>query len=40
MKKVDFAKQTHWYSPWNVPALHVEDGDEVTFQGETIRITL
>ena len=31
MKKVDFAKQTHWYSPWNVPALHVEDGDEVTF---------
>ena len=31
MKKVDPSKQTHWYSPWNLPVLHVESGDCVSF---------
>src|SRR5699024_2909525 len=31
MIKVDPTKQTHWYSPWNVPALRVEPGETVSF---------
>lgn len=31
MIKVDPSKQTHWYSPWNVPAAYCESGDTVSF---------
>lgn len=31
MKKVDPSKQTHWYSPWNIPALYVDPGETVSF---------
>ncbi len=31
MIKVDPKKQTHWYSPWNVPAAYAEPGDTVSF---------
>lgn len=31
MFKVDPSKQTHWYSPWSVPAGFVDPGELVTF---------
>lgn len=31
MIKVNPDKQTHWYSPWNVPAAYCESGDTVSF---------
>lgn len=31
MIKVDPSKQTHWYSPWNMPAAYCESGDIVSF---------
>ena len=32
MKKVDFANQVHYYSPYNAPALRVDSGETVIFQ--------
>ena len=32
MKTVDFSKQVHFYSPYNVPALYVDSGETVLFQ--------
>ncbi len=31
MVKVDASKQTHWYSPWSVPAAYADPGETVSF---------